>query len=117
VHFAGAQLDVQPWYGAADSFVLPSLYDPFPNAALEAMACGLPVTVTPQCGTAELIDEGVNGFVVEALAIDALAERLARLDVSKAQAMGCRARERAEGLSLQSMTEHLLAIYRSLLPV
>jgi UDP-glucose:(heptosyl)LPS alpha-1,3-glucosyltransferase len=117
VHFAGAQLDVQPWYGAADSFVLPSLYDPFPNAALEAMACGLPVVVTPQCGTAELIDEGVNGFVVEALAIDALAERLARLDVSTAQAMGRRARERAEGLSLQSMTEHLLAIYRSLVPV
>jgi UDP-glucose:(heptosyl)LPS alpha-1,3-glucosyltransferase len=110
-------LDVQPWYGAADSFVLPSLYDPFPNAALEAMACGLPVIVTPQCGTAELIDEGKSGFIVDALTVDALAERLARLDVSTAQAMGRRARERAEGLSIKSMAEHLLVIYRSLVPV
>ena len=114
VHFAGAQLDVQPWYGAADSFVLPTLYDPFPNAALEAMACGLPVIVSPQCGTAELIDEGANGFVVEASAIDALAERLARMDVTAARTMGLAARKRAEGFSLDSMAEKLLAIYRGL---
>jgi len=116
VHFAGAQEDVRPWYGAADSFVLPSLYDPFPNAALEAMACGLPVVTTPQCGTAELIDEGVNGFVVEALAVDVLADRLARLDVLTAQEMGRRARKRVEGFSLQSMAERLLTLYRSLAP-
>ncbi len=114
VRFAGAQEDVRPWYGAADSFVLPSLYDPFPNAALEAMACGLPVVTTPQCGTAELIDEGVNGFVVDALAVDALADRLARLDVLTAHAMGRRARARAEGFSLQSMAERLLTLYRGL---
>jgi UDP-glucose:(heptosyl)LPS alpha-1,3-glucosyltransferase len=117
VHFAGAQVDVQPWYGAADSFVLPSLYDPFPNAALEAMACGLPVIVTPQCGTAELIDDGANGFVVGALDTAALAERLARLDAPAAQVMGLRARKLAEGFSLPSMAERLLAIYRSLAPV
>ncbi len=116
VHFAGAQEDVRPWYAAADSFVLPSLYDPFPNAALEAMACGLPVVTTPQCGTAELIVEGVNGFVVEALAVDALADRLARLDVLTAHEMGRRARERVEGFSLQSMAERLLTLYRSLAP-
>jgi len=115
-HFAGAQEDVRPWYGAADSFVLPTLYDPFPNAALEAMACGLPVVTTPQCGTAELIGEGVNGFVVEALAVDTLADRLARLDVLTAHEMGRRARERVEGFSLQSMAERLLTLYRSLAP-
>jgi UDP-glucose:(heptosyl)LPS alpha-1,3-glucosyltransferase len=114
VRFAGALEDVRPWYGAADSFVLPSLYDPFPNAALEAMACGLPVVTTPQCGTAELIEEGVNGFVVKALAVDALADRLARLDVPTAHAMGRKARERAEGFSLQSMAERLLTLYRDL---
>ena len=116
VRFAGAQEDVRPWYAAADSFVLPSLYDPFPNAALEAMACGLPVVTTPQCGAAELIEEGVNGFVVEAFAVDTLADRLARLDVLTAHAMGRRARERVGGFSLQSMAERLVTLYRSLAP-
>ncbi len=39
-------------------FALATLYDPQPNAALEAMACGLPVVTTPGCGVAELITEG-----------------------------------------------------------
>ena len=113
-HFAGAQEDVRPWYGAADAFALVSLYDPFPNAALEAMACGLPVITTPQCGTAELVEEGVNGYVVDALDIGALADRLARLEVPVAREMGRLARERAEGFSLRAMAERLLALYRSL---
>src|SRR5258706_9354203 len=116
VHFVGAQDDVRPWYGTADSFVLPTLYDPFPNAALEAMACGLPVTTTFQCGTAELIEPGANGFVVDALALDALTAALARLDSATARAMGQKARQRAEGLSLESMTQRLVELYRSLLP-
>src|SRR6267143_533133 len=116
VHFAGAQENMGPWYGAADAFALASLYDPFPNAALEAMACGLPVITTPQCGTAELIDEGVNGYVVDALAVDELADRLARLDVPTAHEMGLRARKRAEEFSLEAMAEQLLALYRSLAP-
>jgi UDP-glucose:(heptosyl)LPS alpha-1,3-glucosyltransferase len=115
VHFVGGQTDVRPFYGAADSFVLPTLYDPFPNAALEAMACGLPVTTTPQCGTSELIEDGADGFVVEAHATEALAAALAKLDVAAAREMGRRARQRAEGLSLESMTERLLALYRSLM--
>ena len=116
VHFAGTQTDVRPWYGAADAFVLATLYDPFPNAALEAMACGLPVITTRQCGTAEIIDEGVNGFVVDALAVDDLAQRLARLDHAKAREMGRRARERAEGFGVEGMAEQFLALYRKLLP-
>jgi len=60
VRFFGAQKDVRPFYGAADLFVLPTLYDPFPNAALEALACGLPVVTTTSCGAAELITEA-NG--------------------------------------------------------
>jgi UDP-glucose:(heptosyl)LPS alpha-1,3-glucosyltransferase len=116
VHFAGTQTDVGPWYGAADAFVLATLYDPFPNAALEAMACGLPVVTTRQCGTAEIIEEGVSGFVVDALAVQDLARRLARLDGPTAQEMGRRARERALGFGVDRMAGQFLALYRTLLP-
>jgi UDP-glucose:(heptosyl)LPS alpha-1,3-glucosyltransferase len=114
VHFAGTQADVRPWYGAADVFVLATLYDPFPNAALEAMACGLPVVTTRQCGTAEIIDDGVSGFIVDALAVEDLALRLARLASPEAQEMGRRARERALGFSVDKMAGQFLALYRAL---
>lgn len=116
VHFTGTQADVRPWYGAADAFALATLYDPFPNAALEAMACGLPVITTRQCGTAEIIDEGVSGFVVDALAVGDLAERLRRLDGPAALAQGRRARARAEGFGIGKMAEQFAALYRGLLP-
>ena len=116
VHFAGTQADVRPWYGAADAFVLATLYDPFPNAALEAMACGLPVLTTRQCGAAEIIDEGVNGFVVDALAVRDLAQRLARLAGPAAQEMGRRARERALGFSMEEMAGRFVSLYRGVLP-
>ena len=116
VHFAGTQADVRPWYGAADAFVLATLYDPFPNAALEAMACGLPVLTTRQCGTAEIIDEGMSGFVVDALAVGDLAQRLARLAGPAAREMGSRARERALGFGMDEMAGRFVALYRGLLP-
>ena len=42
VHFNGPTTRVESYYGAGDLLVLPTLYDPFANVCLEAMACGLP---------------------------------------------------------------------------
>jgi UDP-glucose:(heptosyl)LPS alpha-1,3-glucosyltransferase len=52
-------------YAAADVFYLPTLYDPFANATLEAMAAGLPVVTTPNNGVSCLIRDGESGFIVE----------------------------------------------------
>ncbi len=49
---------------AADAFVLPTLYEPFSNACLEALAAGLPVITTGANGFSEIIEPGVEGEVV-----------------------------------------------------
>ena len=73
----GAQQNVERLYGAADVFVLPSWYEPFSNACLEAMAVGLPVVTTKETGAAEVIEEGRNGFTVAfPVQPDILAERI-----------------------------------------
>ncbi len=115
VLFAGPQREVRPWYAAADCFVLPTLYDPFPNAALEALACGLPVITSASCGAAELITEGGNGYVCDALDVNALADRMQRIDPAAAAAMGARARSSVASLGIAAMAQQLVALYRSLL--
>ena len=62
VRFVGGREDVRPYYAAADCFILPSRYDPFPNTVLEAMAMGLPAIVSSRCGAAEIVEPGVNGW-------------------------------------------------------
>jgi UDP-glucose:(heptosyl)LPS alpha-1,3-glucosyltransferase len=107
---------VKPWYGAADCFVLPSLYDPFPNAALEAMAAGLPVITSTQCGAAEFIEPGHSGAVCDALDVANLLHCLQTIDApEKARLMGEAAREAVAGLGLDRMAAQLAGLYRSLL--
>lgn len=63
--FLGPVRDVRPLLCAADVFVLPTVYDPFSNACLEALAAGLPVITTAGNGCSEVLREGVNGSVVQ----------------------------------------------------
>src|SRR6476661_2829995 len=94
VALVGAQDDPKPFYGAADVFVLPTLYDPCPNAALEAMACGLPVVTSTKCGAAELVLEHDAGFVCDAGDLDALTAHMSTLTDAEARTgRGERARE------------------------
>lgn len=61
----GAMRDLRSLYAAADIFLLPTLYDPFSNACLEALAAGLPVITTRDNGFSEIIEPGVHGSIVE----------------------------------------------------
>jgi glycosyltransferase involved in cell wall biosynthesis len=56
--------DPLPHLQRADIYVHPSYQDGSPYAPLEALACGIPVVVTEDTGTKELIREGINGFVI-----------------------------------------------------
>ncbi len=114
VHFTGGVDDVRPYYGAADTFVLPTLYDPFPNAAIEAMACGLPVITTLQSGAAEFIEHGINGQVCDALDHEAL-ERCVAAAAALPPDASVAARAAVAALSIGAMAERLLALYAHLL--
>jgi UDP-glucose:(heptosyl)LPS alpha-1,3-glucosyltransferase len=65
VRFLGELSDLRPIYAGADIFILPSIYDPFSNACLEALASGLPVITTRENGFSEIIDNGVQGSIVD----------------------------------------------------
>jgi hypothetical protein len=63
--FAGEEKSIEKYYGASDFLVLPTIYDPFSNVCLEALACGLPVITTESNGAAEIITQGKNGYTIE----------------------------------------------------
>lgn len=75
VDFVGEQLDLVPWLSSADLFLLPSSQESFGLAALEAMACGVPVVASRVGGLPEVIVNGVTGFVVDADDVDGMAAR------------------------------------------
>jgi UDP-glucose:(heptosyl)LPS alpha-1,3-glucosyltransferase len=116
VNIAGPQVDVKPYYAAADAFVLPTIYDPCPNAALEAMACGLPIVTSDQCGAAELAREHDAGFICDARDIDTLRRHMRMLeDPAIRERMGANARAAALPLSSSAMTLKLVLLYKDLL--
>lgn len=65
VRFFGYRTDVEPFYQAADVFVLPTLYEAFPLVTLEAAACGLPIIATAVSGVTELVGDDEAGVVVD----------------------------------------------------
>ena len=118
VRFIGPVADPLPYYAMADVFLLPTVYDPFPNAALEALACGLPVITTDACGAAELIEEGVNGWVVasgQATPLQEAMQAATALGDMQLHAMSSAARRAAEPWSLATLSTALLVLYRSLI--
>jgi len=64
--------EVVTYYQAADTLILPTAYDPFANACLEALACDCPVITTCWNGAAEVIQQGRTGWVLNSVAPDAL---------------------------------------------
>jgi UDP-glucose:(heptosyl)LPS alpha-1,3-glucosyltransferase len=65
VFFIGTQADVNLLFAAVDALALPSLFEPFGNVVMEAMAAGLPALCSKQTGAAELIPHQLRQLVVE----------------------------------------------------
>ena len=75
VSFVGEQQNLVPWLSVADLFLLPSAQESFGLAALEAMACEVPVVASSVGGLPEIIEDGVTGFVCHPDAVETMAGR------------------------------------------
>jgi len=116
VTFAGAQVDPTPFYGAADAFVLPTLYDALSNAVLEALACGLPVVTSDRCGAGELVLANAAGTVCPARDIKGIASGMAALLDPATRAQAARgALAAVRPLTPDAMAGRLTSLYEELL--
>ncbi|HEV8554301.1 MAG TPA: glycosyltransferase family 4 protein [Casimicrobiaceae bacterium] len=116
VVFAGPQRDPGPFYGAADAFVLPTVYDPLSNAVLEALACGLPVVTSRRCGAGELVVAGGAGWVCDAIDDAAFGDHMRRLlDPGERERIARLAAASVAALTPDAMSRNLLELYQSLL--
>lgn len=109
--------DISELYKAADIYILPTIYDPFPLAVMEAMGSSLPTIISTNCGCTDIINHGVNGLIIDDLndsaAISKMINSLAE-DKSSRQRLGMNARETALKMSWRSVAEKNLMIYRKL---
>ncbi|OGA65729.1 MAG: hypothetical protein A3G83_02305 [Betaproteobacteria bacterium RIFCSPLOWO2_12_FULL_68_20] len=112
VRFLGAREELRPLYAAADCFILPTRYDPFPNTALEALAMGVPAIVSSRCGAAELIEPGENGWVCEPDDAAGLARLMREAAAARhAERRSRAARATAARFGLEQMAAQLAGLY------
>ena len=76
VHFFGPQKNVIPFLQVSDAFVLPTLYDPFSNASLEALAMGLYTVTSGANGCSEVIQKGAGSIIRDLKDTDSVAEAM-----------------------------------------
>lgn len=99
-------------YAKADVFVFPTLCEGMAMVHLEAMAHGLPVVTTPNCGS--VVRDGIDGFIVPARDPDALAARVEQIvkDRTLRATMSRNARARAEEYTVEAYRRRLTSALR-----
>ncbi len=118
INFLGFRSDVAQILAASDLFILPSYSEGLPVSVLEAMAAKVPVIATRVGGLGELINDGVNGYLVEPKAAEQLADKIKYCIDSPASAEAISKAAYTlvnKQFSGEAMLEQYLAIYRKLL--
>ena len=117
IFFHGESKEIEKFYAAGDIFVFPTLYDPFANVCLEALACGLPVITTRMNGASEIIKKGKNGYVIDDYrSPDELASVIAALlNKNTRKKMGEYACETAKKFTTAKNAEKLIKTYKNIL--
>jgi glycosyltransferase involved in cell wall biosynthesis len=120
VHFLGVRRDVPQLMAAADGYLLSSAWEGMPVVLLEAAAVGLPVVATRVGGVAEVVEDGVSGFLVppgDPTALAQAMEKIEALTPEQRRAMGARGRALVEQrYSTGSVVDMWERLYSGLLP-
>ena len=119
VTFTGSvdQGELPQYYSAADVFVLPSYYESFGLAALEAMACGTPVIVSRVGGLKTFINNGETGYLIPWQCPEPFAQRIDMLleNPSLRATMSRAARMKAQQMSWSGVADDVLSLYSCLM--
>ena len=109
--------DIETLYASADFFVLPSIYEPFGYANLEALASGLPIITSRNCGVAEIITPKKEGIILEEPSdAKAIAKAINYLMDSKIrEPMAQSARLLAEKFTQERNAAEMLKIYKNMI--
>jgi glycosyltransferase involved in cell wall biosynthesis len=114
----GYQRDVAPYYAAFDTLLLPSANEGTPVVAIESLTAGKPVVATRVGGVPDVVEDGVDGFLVSVGDVASMASALERLarDPELAAAMG-RAGSGSviERYRVERLVDDVDALYRELL--
>ncbi|MBI5055817.1 MAG: glycosyltransferase family 4 protein [Nitrospirae bacterium] len=113
--FCGPQKDNYKYYAAADIFVFPTIYEPFGNVHLEALASGLPVITTRNSGASETIKDGLHGFVIERPEdVAAISEKIKYFmdNRDKLESMSQNARQLAGEFTFEKHIEKIRELYQ-----
>lgn len=116
VRFFGVRNDTERFYQAADIFILPSSYEGFSLACLEAAACGLPLLIPAISGAWEIVGESIGGYVTES-SVPSFTAALIQLasDPALRLRLGSEARRRAEPYEWERSAEAVTDLYVNLL--
>lgn len=118
VDFVGSipHLRLPEFLGKMDVMVFPSLGDGFGFAALEGMSCGLPLICTDKSGVSDLIENGVNGYVIPVQNERAIVDRALAFvnDRELITSMGAEARKTAEAYTWERYGDSLCSILEGL---
>lgn len=110
VEFLGAVKDIDMVYSRSKIFVLPSRSEGYPNALIEAMSHGLPcISFDINAGPADIIDDGINGLLVEDNNIPELARQMAYLiqNQDERDNLGNNARKIRERLTQKNIVDKI----------
>ena len=116
VHFIPNTPDIRGYYAASDMFVLPTQYESFCIAALEAAVAGLPLLCTRVQGIEDRLVDGYNGFFVERDGRDIATKVQWLLDnPDQKRILGEAARESAQGYGWDAIKDQHVALYHEIL--